>query len=212
MSDLTLVIGDKNYSSWSLRPWLMLKHSKRSFTEILIRLDTPTTAQQIAQYSPAGKVPVLLAGDLNIWDSLAIAEYLAEAFPEAHLWPQDRAHRALARSVSAEMHAGFAHLRHHMPLDIRGRYPGQGLTTQVQTEIQRIQQVWQACRSQFVAQGPWLFGAYTIADAMYAPVVLRFVTYEVVLDPVSSAYVQTTLADPFLQEWIHSAHSELPRS
>jgi len=176
MSPLTLVIGNKNYSSWSLRPWLAMKQAGLDFAEIRIPLDTPETHARILQYSSAGRVPVLIHNDLTIWDSLAIGEYLAEQFPGRWL-PEERRARAIARSVSAEMHSGFSDLRQHMPMDCRARLPGQGRASGVQSDIARITEIWNTCRQQFGAKGDFLFGQFTFADAMYAPVVSRFITY-----------------------------------
>jgi glutathione S-transferase len=210
MSELTLIVGSKNYSSWSLRPYLALAHTGQPFREVLIALDEPDTAANIAKYSPSGRVPALRHGTLAIWDSLAICEYLAETFPQARLWPQERETRAVARSVVAEMHSGFSNLRQNMTMDIRARKPGQGRAPGVAEDIARIQALWNDCRSRFGQGGPYLFGHFTIADAFYAPVVTRFVTYEVELDAVSRAYRDTILELPALKAWTEAAHSEPP--
>lgn len=208
MSDLTLVVGNKNYSSWSLRPWLAMKQFGLRFEEIRIPLYQPDSGAQIRQYSPAGKVPILIHDRITVWDSLAICEYLAEQFP-SHTWlPSDRPARAVARSICAEMHSGFQALRQNMPMNCRARLPGQGLTPDVQTDIDRILTIWQQCRQQFGNTGDFLFGAFTIADAMYAPVVLRFITYGVQLDPVATAYTEAILGLPALQEWLQAAERE----
>src|SRR5256886_1695424 len=170
-SRMLLVIGNKNYSSWSLRPWIAMKVLGIAFDEVRIPLYRPGSKEQILRYSPAGRVPILRDGDTVVWDSLAILEYLAERHPQ--LWPADPAQRAKARSVSAEMHSGFAKLREHMSMNTRKRYPGKGRTPEVLADIARIDAIWAE------ATGPFLFGAFTAADAMYAPVVLRFRTYEV---------------------------------
>lgn len=208
MTQLTLVIGNKNYSSWSLRPWLALKQFKVEFDEIRIPLYTPETASKLEQYSPSKKVPVLLHNNQNIWDSLAICEYLAEEFPELHCWPEDKINRALARSISAEMHSGFLNLRQNMPMNCRAKLPGKGLTPEVQKDIDRITSIWQEFRSKFANEGDMLFGKFTIADAMFAPVVLRFITYDVQLDSISRNYAQTILKLPAIQEWIEAAKQE----
>ena len=187
MNPLTLVIGNKNYSSWSLRPWLLLRQASIPFEEIRLALGR----DNLSKYSPSGLVPVLKHGALAIWDSLAIAEYLAEQFPEKELWPRDVEARAMARSVSAEMHSGFTHLRTHMNMNCRSHFPGKGMTPEVAKDIQRIQQIWQDCRSRFGDGGPFLFGVFSIADAMYAPVSFRFITYAVPLSPVAETYVRT---------------------
>ena len=208
MTQLTLVIGNKNYSSWSLRPWLALKQFGVQFDEIRIPLYTPETASKLQQYSPSKKVPVLLHNNQSIWDSLAICEYLAEEFPHLHWWPEDKINRALARSISAEMHSGFQNLRQNMPMNCRAKLPGKGLTPEVQKDIDRITSIWQEFRQKFAANGEMLFGKFTIADAMFAPVVLRFVTYDVQLDSISRKYAQTILELPAIQEWIEAAKKE----
>ncbi len=206
MSELRLIIGNKNYSSWSLRPWLAMKVAGIAFSEERIALYGPGSKEKILAFSPAGKVPCLIDGDLRIWDSLSICEYLAEKTPP--LWPQDRAARAHARSISAEMHSGFQNLRTHMSMNIRKRYPGKGRTPEVLAEIARIVEMWSECRVRFGASGPFLFGRFAIADAMYAPVVLRLRTYEVELPPAARAYADAILALPALQEWVAAAASE----
>lgn len=206
MSELRLIIGNKNYSSWSLRPWLAMKVAGIAFSEERIALYGPGSKEKILAFSPAGKVPCLIDGDLRIWDSLSICEYLAEKTPS--LWPQDRAARAHARSISAEMHSGFQNLRTHMSMNIRKRYPGKGRTPEVLAEIARIVEMWSECRVRFGASGPFLFGRFAIADAMYAPVVLRLRTYEVELPPAARAYADAILALPALQEWVAAAASE----
>lgn len=208
MTQLTLVIGNKNYSSWSLRPWLALKQAGIEFSEIRIPLDTPTTRQQILSYSPSARVPVLRHGTLTIWESLAICEYIAEGFPDAHLWPKDRLARAIARSVSAEMHAGFQNLRQNMSMDCRGRLPGKGMEAGVQEDIDRITAIWRECRQNVKVDGDMLFGHFTIADAMFAPVVSRFVTYDVKLNSVAAAYVNAIWSLPAMQEWVVAATAE----
>lgn len=206
MSELTLVIGNKNYSSWSLRPWLAMKVAGIPFAEHRIPLYGPGSKDQILVYSPAGKVPCLADGDLRVWDSLSICEYLAEKHPG--LWPQDPAARALARSVSAEMHSGFANLRAKMSMNIRKRYPGLGRTPESLADVARIVSLWSGCRARYGKGGPFLFGAFSIADAMYAPVVLRFRTYEVELPADCRAYSDAVLALPAMQDWIAAAMAE----
>jgi glutathione S-transferase len=197
---MLLVIGNRNYSSWSLRPWLAMKVLGLPFEEQRIPLYGPDSRRALQQYSPAGKVPCLVDGELRVWDSLAILEYLAERHPG--LWPAERSLRARARSVSAEMHAGFPSLRQHMSMNIRKRHPGKGRTPEVLAEIARIVDIWGEAR------GPFLFGPFCAADAMYAPVVLRFRTYEVELPPVCRAYAERVLALPALQEWMRDAERE----
>lgn len=210
MPEFTLVIGDKNTSSWSLRPWLMLRVAGVEFEEETVRLRLPDSKQNILRHSPAGHVPVLKHNGLVIWDSLAIAEYLAEQLPEKQLWPADRAARAQARSISAEMHAGFAPLRSHMSMDLLGSHPGQGHDAEgVAGNIARVQEIWRDARAQYGAGGPFLFGAFSIADAMYAPVVSRFRTYGVMGDAVCSAYMQAVWDLPAMQHWIEGARRQL---
>lgn len=209
MTQLTLVIGNKNYSSWSLRPWLAMKQAGLEFDEIRIALDTPTSLQEIRQYSPAGKVPILLDNGLTIWDSLAICEYLAEHYPTKHWWPEDKAARAVARSISAEMHSGFQALRQNMPMNCRAFLPGKGMAPGVQADIDRITAIWRDCRQNFGTGGEMLFGDFTIADAMFAPVVSRFTTYDVQLDPTSRAYAETIWALPAMQEWVAAAQTKI---
>lgn len=204
---LALVIGDKDLSSWSLRPWILLRHLGLPFEEIALRLDTPAFRATIGQYSPAHRVPVLMDGELRIWDSLAIIEYVHE-ISGGRAWPTDVAQRAHARSISAEMHSGFATMREYWPLraartDLRVTLPVAGLN-----DVTRIDEIWQTCRALYGARGPWLFGAYSAADAMYAPVVLRFKTYGAVLSASSAAYAAHTLDDPHLLEWIAAARRE----
>lgn len=201
-----LVIGNKNYSSWSLRPWLAARHAGIAFDEIRIALYTPESAAQIRHYSPSGKVPVWCEGDMRVWDSLAICEYLAERAPA--LWPADAAARAVARSVSAEMHAGFAALRTGMTMNARARGRRVPITPEIAADIDRIEAIWTDCRKRFGAGGPWLFGAFSIADAMFGPVVLRFVPYGVSRPGVVDDYVATWMADAHLQAWMAAAEQE----
>lgn len=208
MSELTLIIGNKNYSSWSLRPWLAMKQAGIDFTEIRILLDTPTTYQEIRRYSPTGKVPILLHNQLIVWESLAICEYVAECFAPG-LWPQDRIAKAVARSVSAEMHSGFINLRQSMPMDCRARQCAIGINPALQADIDRIMGIWRDCRQRFGADGNFLFGQFTIADAMFAPAVSRFITYGVKLDSVAQAYVDTICELPTMQTWLEAASCEI---
>jgi glutathione S-transferase len=207
MGQLTLVIGNKNYSSWSLRPWLVLKQVGLNFQEILIDLGTPNTHKEIRRYSPSGKVPVLLDGDLTVWESLAICEYIAENFIK-DLWPQDREARAYARSVSQEMHSGFANLRQQMPMNCRTRYPREGMKPGVQADIDRITAIWRECRQQYGSGGEFLFGNFTIPDAMFAPVISRFISYDVKLGLIEQDYVKAIWSLPAMQQWIDAAHLE----
>jgi glutathione S-transferase len=209
MSDLTIYLGNKNYASWSLRAWLALKRTAAAFEEVVIPLYQPGSRQTVMQYSPSGRVPALRHGDLTIWDSMAICEYLAEIFPAADLWPVDPRARAVARSVSAEMHAGFAALRREMPMNIRSSFPGRPLSSEAQADINRVMAIWRDCRSRFGAErGEFLFGHFTIADAMYAPVVTRFRTYKIDLEREAEAYCAAILAMPEMQEWTVAARNE----
>lgn len=204
---LTLVIGNKNISSWSMRPWVAAVAFNIPFTEVRLLLDQPDTATNIANYSQAGRVPVLLAGEMTIWDSLAICEYLAEQFPDKHLWPQDVAARAMARSITAEMHSGFASLRNDMSMNIQARLPGRGRTPGAQADIGRICEIWEECLARF-GHHEYLFGDFSIADAFYAPVVTRFKTYGVALAPALQAYCDRVLAHPAVARWVREAMQE----
>jgi glutathione S-transferase len=205
---MTLYVGNRNYSSWSLRAHLMAAHVGVPFDEVMIPLDTPASHDAIVERSPSGRVPALHHDGVVVWDSLAIAEYLAETFPKAKLWPEDRAARAVARSVSAEMHAGFASLRASMPMNLRAKHPGYGRTIGALRDIERIVALWNDCRARFGRGGPFLFGAFSAADAMYAPVVARFVTYDVTLDDAGDAYAEAVRALPALVEWTRAAVTE----
>jgi glutathione S-transferase len=208
-----LVIGNKNTSSWSLRPWLAMKQAGIGFTEVNINLRAPDMKQQILAHSPAGKVPVLWAGDLMIWDSLSILEYVAEQHPEAKLWPEDRAARAIARAASAEMHSGFQALREHCPMKFLATEPKTEHIDPVITNIRRIVALWKECRSRFGGGGPFLFSGFSIADAMYAPVASRLKTYVPDLAPfdddgTAAAYIEALFALPAMQEWADGARAE----
>ena len=203
---MRLIIGNKNYSSWSLRAWLPLRHFGLEFEEERVALFEPGYKERILTYSPAGKVPVLIDGEAAIWESLAIGEYLAETLPELEMWPLPAAERALARSISAEMHAGFAQLRTHMPMNIRASHPGKGRTPGVEADIARVCALWEQCL--IGSGGPFLFGNFTIADAMYAPVVSRFITYAVDLDSRLSEYVDRIWNLSAMREWRAAALAE----
>jgi glutathione S-transferase len=204
----TLVIANKTYSSWSLRPWLLLRQAGLPFEEVVIPLGQPDTAERIRTHSPAGRVPVLRDGDLTIWDSLAIMEYAAETWPEIKVWPGDRAARALARSISAEMHSGFTALRSSCPMNLGRRYGSRDRGEGVARDVTRIQEIWRDARRRFGAGGPFLFGAFSAADAMYAPVVTRLDTYSIAVDPVCQAYMDAILSLPAFAAWRDAALQE----
>jgi glutathione S-transferase len=208
MAEFTIVLGNKNYSSWSLRPWLVLKRTGAPFDEIVIPLSTAETGSRIRVHSPSGRVPVLKHNDFVVWESLAIGEYLAELFPAARLWPADRRARAHARAISHEIHAGFAALRTHMPMNVRASFPGKGMTPEVKADIDRIVALWTEARARFGTSGELLFGHFTIADAMYAPVVTRFRTYGVALPATAQAYADAVWALPEMQVWVAAAKAE----
>lgn len=215
MSGLTLYIGNKNYSSWSLRPWLLLRHLDIAFREIKVRFDSFAPDSEfkktVGAINPTGTVPVLVDGSLIVWDSLAIAEYLAEKYPEKHLWPQDAALRARARSISAEMHAGFTKLRSAFPFNVEASLPEAGAIilrdqAAVRRDVARLESMWAESLKRH--GGPFLFGPFSIADAFYAPVALRLITYQIPLSGPARDYLQTIRALPALQEWVQAALAE----
>lgn len=207
---LKLVIGNKNYSSWSMRPWVAMTAFGIPFEEVRISLGRPDTTMRIAQHSVAGRVPVLIAGETTVWDSLAICEYLDEQFPEKAMWPHDVAARATARSICAEMHSGFTGLRSAMWMNIRASFPGKGRTPEAQADIGRICEIWEDC---LTCSGPhrFLFGNFSIADAYFAPVVMRFRTYGVWLAPALQAYMERVIAHPAVAQWMKEAVEEADR-
>ncbi len=206
MPQLTLIIGNRNYSSWSLRPWILLRHLGLEFAEQQIPLDQADSAARIRAINPAGQVPVLRHGELLIWESIAIGEYLCELAGQG--LPSERTARARARSVSAEMHSGFHTLRTQWPMNARALGRRTAMSAALQGDITRIDSIWCECRERHGASGPWLFGEYSLADAMYAPVVLRFRTYDARLSGAAQQYVDTVLADAMLQEWLAAAAAE----
>jgi glutathione S-transferase len=206
---LKLVIGNKNYSSWSMRPWLALRANDIAFEEVFIPLYTgDADKQRILGFSRAGKVPTLIDGDVTVWDSLAIIEYLAERFPEAGLWPEDRADRAYARSISAEMHSGFMALRNECPMNLHRPVREVALSQDARANIARIQEIWLDCRERHGKRGPFLFGAFGAADAMFAPVVYRFRSFAIDGEPKVRAYMDTMLALPAVEEWTKAGLAE----
>jgi glutathione S-transferase len=207
-ADLHLIIANKAYSSWSMRPWIAMKANGLDFRETVIGLDQPDTTVKIKAFSPTGKVPVLQHGDVTIWESLAILDYLSETFPDKSWWPADKKARAYARAVATEMHGGFTNLRQAMPMNVRKVFPPIARTDAIDADIARITAIWRECKATYGKDGPFLFGTFCNVDAMYAPVVTRFKTYSVALDPVSQAYAEAVLVHPAMREWYISAAGE----
>ena len=206
---LKLVIGNKNYSSWSMRPWLALRASAIAFEEIFIPLYTDQADKdRILSFARSGKVPILIDGDVTVWDSLAIIEYVAERFPQAKLWPEDRAERAYARAISAEMHSGFLPLRNECGMNLHRPVRPLALSEDARANIARVQEIWADCRARYGRRGPFLFGAFSAADAMYAPVVHRFRTYAIPVAGDVQAYMETMVAFPPFKEWTDAGLAE----
>lgn len=206
---LKLVIGNKNYSSWSMRPWLALRANDIAFEEIFIPLYTDEAdKQRILDFTHSGKVPALIDGDVTVWDSLSIVEYVAERFPEARLWPEDRASRAHARSISAEMHSGFMALRGECGMNLHRPIRAIALSADARANVARIQEIWIECQQRYGKLGPFLFGNFGAADAMFAPVVHRFRTYAIAVAPEAQAYMETMMALPAFQEWTRAGLAE----
>lgn len=205
---LTLVIGNKNYSSWSLRPWIAMKVANISFEEVLIPLYVPGSAEHIQKYSPAGKVPILIDGDDTVWESLAILEHLAERFPAARLWPDDRRARSYARAAATEMHGGFQPLRQHCTMNLWLPVRERPQPPEVLANMKRIEAIWAECRSRFGKGGPFLFGSFGNVDAMYAPVVARFHNHGLPVGPETRAYMKAVMDLPAWQEWYDDAMKE----
>jgi glutathione S-transferase len=205
---LTLIIANKAYSSWSLRPWILMRHFEIAFDEIVIPLAHDNTRAELLRYSPAGKCPVLIDGDITVWDSLAIIEYLAEMYPEKPLWPKARAARARARSLAAEMHSGFAGLRGLLPMNMRRAVTKIALTPEASADVARLEQAFQQAREAFGRAGPFLFGDFSAADAMFAPIVNRLHVYDVAVMPSTKAYMDAVMALPAWQEWHTQAQVE----
>jgi glutathione S-transferase len=213
MAEFTLVLGNKNYSSWSLRAWLALKASGAAFDEVVVPLRESDTRTAILRYSPSGRVPCLVHGAVTVWESLAIGEYMAELFPEAGLWPKNAAARAHARAIGAEMHAGFFALRRALPMNVRAKpHGGFPLSEDAQQDVNRIEAIWRDTRDRFAASaaegGPFLFGRFSLADAMYAPVAVRFTTYPVALGENATRYRDAVMGHPFMVEWRAAAQAE----
>lgn len=206
---LTLVIGNKNYSSWSMRPWIALRAAGIAFDELVIPLYAgDDSKRRILEFTPSGKVPALIDDDITVWDSLAIIEYAAERFPEAHFWPKDRAARAMARSVSAEMHSGFVTVRNECGMNLHRPVRAKALSEDALANVARIQDIWSECRNRFGQGGPYLFGAFSAADAMYAPVVTRFRTYAIEMNAVAQAYMAAMEAHPAFRAWTEAGLAE----
>ena len=208
MKPLKLAIANKNYSSWSMRPWVLLTQAGIAFEEIQLKFSDEGAVTGIEAYSPTRQVPVLIIGGEPVWDSLAICEAVAELFPDKRLWPADARARQVARSICAEMHAGFRNLRGAMPMNIRAALPGKGMSPAVQKDIDRIVEIWESCRASYGKGGELLFGGFTVADAFYAPVATRFVTYAVRLPPSAQRYADALLALPAVREWTAQARRE----
>jgi glutathione S-transferase len=205
---MKLIIGNKNYSSWSLRAWLLLRNAGIPFDEEKISFNAPDFKERVGRYSPAAKVPVLVDGDLVVWDTLAIAEYVAEKYWEKKLWPEDRAARARARSICAEMHSSFFAMRNRMSMNCELSLTNVLFETDVQRDVDRIVEIWRDCREGFKARGRFLFGEFTIADAYFAPVTRRFVTYGTALPEFARRYVDAIASLPAMQDWLTAARAE----
>jgi glutathione S-transferase len=204
----TLVIGNKLYSSWSLRPWLLLKQLGIAFDEVVIPLHQPDTKARILKHSPAGKVPILIEGDVAVWESLAIMDHVGETYDDAEVWPRDPHARAMARSVAAEMHAGFQALRSACPMNLGKRFGERDRGPEVARDVARVTEIFREARERFGAGGPFLFGEFSAADAMYAPVVTRLDTYAIPVDRVSRDYMDAILSLPAYREWLEAALDE----
>lgn len=208
MKPLKLAIANKNYSSWSMRPWVLLTQAGIAFEEIQLKFSDSAKVVGIEPYSPTRQVPVLIVDGEPVWDSLAIGEAVAELFPQKQLWPADARARQIARSICAEMHAGFRNLRGAMPMNIRASLPGKGMSPEVQRDIDRIVEIWESCRARYGKGGELLFGQFTVADAFYAPVATRFLTYAVTLPPAAQRYADALLALPAVRDWMAQARRE----
>ena len=208
MKLLKLAVANKNYSSWSMRPWVLLTQAGIAFEEIQLKFSDSGKVVGIEPYSPTHQVPVMIVDGEPVWDSLAICEAAAELFPGKRLWPADPRARQIARSICAEMHAGFRKLRGAMPMNIRASLPGKGMTPEVQQDIDRIVEIWESCRARYGKGGELLFGQFSVADAFYAPVATRFLTYAVTLPPAAQRYADALLALPAVRDWMAQARRE----
>jgi len=208
MSSLKLVIGNKNYSTWSLRPWFFLTELGIEFEEEMVWLFTDDMEAKLEKYFSNAKVPVLVEGDLNVWDTLAIIERVADKYPEKQGWPADQKVRAIARSIAAEMHSSFADLRNALPMNIRKHFPNYPITNEVQTDLNRVFALWNYCQANKVSEGPWLFGDFSGTDAMFAPVVMRMINYDVKLTGFAAEYVDFVHNSTTMHKWIEGSKSE----
>lgn len=208
MTPFKLIIGSKAYSSWSLRPWLLLAVFKIPFEEIVVPLRVETTKAEILKFSPSGKVPALVDGKITVWESTAIFEYIAESYPEKAIWPRAKAARAHARALVAEMHAGFQALRNHCPTNFRRPVQARELTPEAAADVARIEAAWADARARFGKTGPFLYGKFSAADAMFAPVVNRLHIYDIPVSPDTRAYVNQMMALPAYQAWLHDGLDE----
>ncbi|AOY90332.1 glutathione S-transferase [Marinobacter salinus] len=208
MSLNRLVIGNKNYSSWSLRPWLLLREFGIPFSEVKIPLYAEGSKETLLRYSPSGKVPAFCHENITVWDSLAICEFVADLYPEKNIWPPKLEDKALARSVSNEMHSGFFAIRNSLPMNCRKQMVFHPMTESLKSEIDRVCEIWRVCRSRHSEKGPFLFGEFSIADAMYAPIVLRFNSYGITVGSTESEYMSTVLSLSSLKEWIAEGVAE----
>lgn len=204
---LTLVIGNKNYSSWSLRPWLAMAAKNVPFAEILVPLDHPNSRQQVLQYSPTGLVPALKYGNLIVWETLAIIEYVNEKHPEANFWPEEPEYRAIARSMAAEVHSGFQAIRQHCPMNLRRR-AARRLTPAVEADVMRLANYWKRFRMEMADRGPFLFGEFGAVDAMFAPLATRIRSYEIPVDRTTNEYIDAIYSLPAFQKWYQAAIAE----
>ncbi len=208
MSNLTLIIGNKNYSSWSLRPWILMKHHQLDFIEKRVPLFTESTNTELSEYDSDFKVPILKDDDLVVWDSLSILEYLSEQYLHGKGWPIDSRARAVARSISAEMHSSYPHVRTELPMNCRKKFNAMTLSDKAEAEVERICGIWRKCRSKYGNSGEWLFGEFSIADAMFAPVALRFYGYSIPLSSTDQEYVESVVNHPAIIEWIEAGRLE----
>lgn len=208
MSKLILIFGNKNYSSWSLRPWVFMRHHQINFDEKRVALFTDTTADELSEYNSDFKVPILKDGELVVWDSLSILEYVSEVYLDNLGWPSDKNVRAVARSISSEMHSSFSNVRNELPMNCRKKFDNIVLTQGAKREIDRIKGLWRRCRSEHANKGEWLFGDFSIADAMFAPIALRFDGYSIPLSGVEESYVKSVLNHPGIIEWVEAGKLE----